>query len=180
MKYNQVICVPLLLLAIIISLFTTACHSQAPPTANAPAPTPPNGAVSATSPTNGNAAIAGAANTNTPTSTAPLAQGGSTENCGACWVQIFDDKNFKVTDDYHTICGPGAWPHLRNLPGAIKLNWSDEIESLKLGPGATVTVWTGEQYTGSSHTFSPGTERMTLKDLPGFSDTISSLEIKCQ
>jgi hypothetical protein len=100
--------------------------------------------------------------------------------CGSTWVQFFDDKGFDVTDDNHMICGPGKWPNLRNLTGATKINWGDEIESLKVGPGAIVTVWTGEHFTGASHTFSPGTERITLKDIPGFSDNISSLEIKGQ
>ena len=174
MKCNEVICARLFSLAVSIAMLT-ACQQASAPTTNAPV-TPPNGAVAPA----GNTAAAPADNSNAPTATAPVAQAGSTENCGACWVQVFDDKNFKATDDHHTICGPGAWPNLRNLPGAVKLNWGDEIESLKVGPGATVKVWVGEQFTGASHTFSPGAAVVTLKDLPGFSDTISSLEIKCQ
>lgn len=126
----------------------------------------------------------------TPTATAPPETNGVTASsqpaqparpdCGSTWVQFFDDKGFDVTDDNHMICGPGKWPNLRNLTGATKINWGDEIESLKVGPGAIVTVWTGEQFTGASHTFSPGTERFTLKDIPGFSDNISSIEIKSQ
>ena len=169
MKFNQVLGFRLLSLAICMSLLA-ACHSEAPQPSNTTPTTPPNDATAATATANGN----------TASPTAPVAQGGSPVNCGNCWVHIFDDKNFKATDDNHIICGPGAWPHLRNLPGAVKLNWGDEIESLRVAPGATVTVWTGEQFTGASQTFTPGTEKMTLKDLPGFSDGISSLEIKCQ
>ena len=179
MRFKQVSFLRFVSLAIGLSILT-ACTASAP-TTNAPSTTPPN---NATSQTNSNAAPsaetpnANTANANTQTSaTAPA---GATADCGNCWVHFYDDKNFKATDDNHKICGPGAWPNLRNLAGAVKLNWSDEIESLRVGPGATVTVWTGEQFTGTKHTFPPGTEKITLKDMPGFSDNISSLEIKCQ
>lgn len=174
MRFDQLNYMRFLSLAIGV-LFLSACQSNAPQSTNTPPSTPPNGA---TSQTNGNTASAAQANSNSPA--ASVAQGAATADCGTCWVHVFDDKNFKATDDNHKICGPGAWPHLRNLTGAAKLNWSDEIESLKVGPGATVVVWTGEQFTGTSHTFNPGTEKITLKDLPGLSDNISSLEIKCQ
>lgn len=137
---------------------------------------------------------ANSANTNAPTTTPiPTTPDAATANanqqptqaatkpdCGNCWVQVFDDKNFDVTDDHHLICGPGKWTHLRNLQGAAKLNWGDEIESLKIGAGATVIVWVGEQFTGMSQTFGPGTEHPNLKQIVGLGDQISSLEIKCQ
>jgi hypothetical protein len=157
--------------------FVVACGSNAinsnAPNSNTPGVTPAN-----------------SSNTNTPVTTTPDAgaananqqptQAAARPDCGTCWVQVFDDKNFKVTDDHHLICGPGKWPNLRNLPGAVKINWGDEIESLKVGPGATVIVWIGEQYTGMSQTFGPGTENPNLKQIPGLGDQISSLEIRCQ
>ena len=99
-------------------------------------------------------------------------------DCGDCWVHVFDDKGFDVTDDHQLICGPGKWPSLRHLAGATIIDWDDEIESLRVGPGAVVTVWTGEQFTGQSYTFPAGTEKIDLKDLLGFSENISSIEIK--
>jgi hypothetical protein len=94
-------------------------------------------------------------------------------------VRIYDDKNFKETDEHHLLCGPGKWPHLRNLPGTAKVEWGDEIESLKVGPAATVIVWAGEGYTGASQTYGPRTEKANLKGTPNLSDAISSLEIRC-
>jgi hypothetical protein len=43
-----------------------------------------------------------------------------------------------------------------------------------------VVVWTGENYTGASETFGPGTERPNFLNAPTFRNTISSIEIKCQ
>ena len=101
-------------------------------------------------------------------------------NCDNCWVHVFDDKGMDVTDDNFVICGSGKWPNLSNLRGATKLNWGDEIESIKVGPGVTVTVWTGENFTGTSHTFDAGTEIISLKQFVNLNDNISSIEIKCQ
>lgn len=39
---------------------------------------------------------------------------------------------------------------MRNLPGANKSDWGDEIDSLKVGPTATVTVWEDENFGDNS------------------------------
>jgi hypothetical protein len=109
-----------------------------------------------------------------------IAQSSAAADCGDCWAHFFDDRNFKLDDDNHKLCGPGKWPSLRNLPGAPKLNWSDEIESLRVGPSATVIVWTEENFTGISHSFEPGTSNASLKTIPNLSDNISSIEIRCR
>ncbi len=152
--------------------FVLACGSNATNT-NAPTVTPANSA-------NTNAPATNIPDANTANANQQPTQAAAKPDCGTCWVHVFDDKNFKVTDDNHMICGPGKWPNLRNLAGAVKINWGDEIESLKVGPGATVIVWIGEQYTGMSQTFGPGTEHPNLKQIAGLGDQISSLEIKCQ
>jgi hypothetical protein len=79
------------------------------------------------------------------------------------------------------ICGPGKWPNLRSLQGTAKLTWSNEVESLKVGPKATVIVWADENYTGTTMTYNPGSAIPSLKAVtPILSDNISSIEIKCQ
>jgi hypothetical protein len=180
MNLNSRILVPLVAL-VIIGSFILACGSHATDTmaptvtpANDPAASPSEATATATAPPETTPPAATAAGAN------PQPAQPASPDCGACWVHFFDDKGFDVTDDNHMICGPGKWSNLRNLAGGTKINWGDEIESLKVGPGAIVTVWTGEQFTGSSYTFRAGTERWTLKDLPGFSDNISSIEIKRQ
>ncbi len=163
-----------------------ACRSSAT-NANEPTVTPPNQPATDSANTNANAnetaamgANANIANANMANANQQAAQAGARPDCGNCWVHIFDDKNFDATDDNHLICGPGKWPNLRNLPGAAKINWGDEIESLRVGPGATVIVWVGEQYTGASQTFGPGAQNANLKLIPALSDNISSIEIRCQ
>ena len=161
-----------------------ACRSSAT-NANEPTVTPPNQPATASSNANASeqaamAANANITNANVANANQQTAQAGARPDCGTCWVHIFDDKNFDATDDNHIICGPGKWPNLRNLPGAAKINWGDEIESLRVGPGATVIVWVGEQYTGASQTFGPGAANANLKLIPALSDNISSIEIRCQ
>lgn len=175
MNFNRRILIPLAAL-VVIAAAILASGSHATDTTH-PTVTPANDQT-ATSPET--VAVATAPQEPSAATVNPPPAQPAKPGCDACWVQIFDDKGFDVTDDNHMICGPGKYPNLRHLNGAAKINWGDEIESLKVGPGAVVTVWTGEQFTGASHTFSPGTEKMTLKDLPGFSDGISSMEIKHQ
>lgn len=165
----------MVVLALSFSL-VVACRSNAPQS-DEPTVTPPNSANTNTPTTTPTTTTTDASNANV--SQTP-AQAGAKPDCGNCWVRVFDDKNFDATDDNHMICGPGKWPNLRNLPGAAKVNWGDEIESLKVGAGATVIVWVGEQFTGMSQTFGPGTEHPNLKQIVGLGDQISSLEIRCQ
>jgi len=151
-----------------------ACRSNSTATnsSNSTSVTPPNAASEAANQANVNAP---AGNVN-----APAAVAGPSPGCGDCWVHVFDDKALATDDDNHIICGPGKWATLRSLPGASKLNWGDEIESLRVGPSATVVVWLGEQFSGVSQSFGPGTEKITLKGTPDLSDDISSIEIRCQ
>lgn len=176
MKSHSLMVLQIAALALGISAIA-ACQSSAP-NANEPAVTPSNEPAATSS------------NANVPTSSAPpaTAQNANQQatpvgaaNCPDCWVHVFDDKNFDATDDNQMICGPGKWPNLRNLSGAVKINWGDEIESLRVGPRATVIVWADENYTGISQTFNAVAAIPSLKITnPNLSDRISSIEIKCQ
>lgn len=173
MRANRLLFVRFVAVGLSLSILL-ACrgNSTATNSTNTATVTPPNAASPA----------ADQANSNTPAgnTNAPVAAATPSPGCGDCWVHIFDDKQMDVTDDNHIICGPGKWANLRNLPGAIKLNWGDEIESLKVGPKAAVIVWVGEQFSGITQTFGPGTQQITLKGNPDLSDEISSIEIRCQ
>lgn len=153
-----------------------ACGSDATNT-NQPTVTPANDTASSS---NANLQTPSTPTTTTANTNQPAAPVG-TANCGDCWVHVFDDKNFDVTDDNHMICGPGKWASLRNLSGAVKVIWGDEIESLKTGPKATVIVWGDENFAGITQTYGPGSAIPSLKaSTPGLSDNISSIEIRCQ
>jgi hypothetical protein len=95
-----------------------------------------------------------------------------------CWVHIWEDENFEDNND--RIFGPGRWNNMRNLPGANKSDWGDEIDSLKVGPAATVTVWEDENFGDNSQTYGPGTEKTNLRGNPDMGDQIDSMEIKCR
>lgn len=176
MKSHSLLFLRIAALALGISTIV-ACGSDAP-NANQPTVTPSNEPAATSS--NANQQTASAPTATTANANQPAAPVG-TANCGDCWVHVFDDKNFDATDDNHMICGPGKWPNLRDLSGAVKINWGDEIESLRVGPRATVIVWADENYTGISQTFNPGTAIPSLKITnPNLSDNISSIEIRCQ
>jgi hypothetical protein len=104
--------------------------------------------------------------------------GQSTKDNNPCWVHIWEDENFE--DDNDVIFGPGRWNNMRNLPGANKSDWGDEIDSLKVGPAATVTVWEDENFGDNSQTYGPGAEKTNLRGNPDMGDTIDSMEIKCR
>ena len=153
-----------------------ACRASAP-TTNQTSVTPPNQPAASASNSNEQAASAPGA---TAANANQAAAAPGTAACPDCWVHVFDDKNFDVTDDNHMICGPGKWANLRNLAGAIKPSWGDEIESLRVGPRATVMVWAAENYTGTPLTLNPGSAIPSLKATnPTLSDNISSIEIRC-
>jgi hypothetical protein len=124
-----------------------------------------------------------AANTNTQSATptvtsTPTTTASAEKAVSRCYVQIFEDENYQDSSD--VIYGPGRWNNMRGLPGANKGDWGDQIDSLKVGPGATVTVWEDENFSDNSQTYSPGTERTNLRGNPDMGDQIDSMEIKCQ
>ena len=173
MKSNSVLFFRTAVMALGVSVIV-ACRASAP-NANQPTVTPPNASGSSS---NANQQAPGA---QTTANANQQAASGAPGNCGDCWVHVFDDKNYDTTDDNHMICGPGKWPNMRNLAGATKIIWGDQIESLKIGPRATVIVWANENYTGESVTFNSGSAIPSLKATnPTLSDNISSIEIKCQ
>jgi hypothetical protein len=125
-----------------------------------------------------NAPSPSATATSQPTATAtPLSTTAAAAD-NPCYVHVWEDENF--TDDNDVIYGPGRWNNMRNLPGANKGDWGDEIDSLKVGPRATVTVWEDENFGDNSQTYGPGTEKTNLRGNPDMGDTIDSLEIRCQ
>jgi hypothetical protein len=117
------------------------------------------------------------ASTNAPLPTASAAAA-TTNPANPCWVHIWEDENYGDNNDI--IFGPGRWNNMRNLPGANKNDWGDEIDSLKVGPTATVTVWEDENFGDNSQTYGPGTEKTNLRGNPDMGDQIDSMEIKCR
>lgn len=91
---------------------------------------------------------------------------------GDCYVELFDADNFDASDDHVKLTEPGRYSTLKNLPGADQ-DWTDEADSIKVGPGATVTIWAEPDFKGSSQRLEPGSEHPHVDDEP------SSLELTC-
>jgi hypothetical protein len=95
-----------------------------------------------------------------------------------CWVQIFEDENYQDSSDI--VAGPGSWTNLRKLPGASKEDWGDEIDSVKVGPHATLELWEDEDFNDNHVVFGPGTEKTNLRGDPDMGDQADSMRITCQ
>lgn len=139
---------PLLLGALALS----ACASPQPPSGQSD----PNGS---------------AAPVSTGTSpSSPSAPGGDAAGDG-CWVHLYDSDDFKEDDDNFRLTEPGKYADLAHLPGA-NADWTDEADSIRVGPQATVTVWSETDFAGTAQTLEPGSEHPNL-------DEASSLEMTC-
>lgn len=113
----------------------------------------------------------------TPATSTPVATG-SPAGGPDCWVHIWEDENFQ--DDNDRIMGPGKWNNMRNLPGANKSDWGDEIDSIEMGPRASGVFWEDEGFADNSIRLGPGEKRTNLRGSPDLGDTIDSMEITCR
>ena len=98
----------------------------------------------------------------TDATTSPDPAGSATAVDG-CFVHLFEDEDFDESDDHFILTEPGEYPSIENLPGA-PAGWDDEAESIKVGPGATVTIYEDEDFRGRSMELQPGTEIADLED----------------
>lgn len=103
-------------------------------------------------------------------STESSAPGGQSSGDG-CWVHLFDSDDFQESDDHFLLTEAGKYDNLAQLPGASK-DWTDEADSIKVGPNATVTVWPRTNFAGTKQILEPGSEHPSV-------DEPSSLEMAC-
>lgn len=89
-----------------------------------------------------------------------------------CWVHLFEEDDFDETDDNYRLTEPGRYADLNNLAGAAD-DWTDEAESIRVGPEATVTFWSETEFRGQPTELGPGSERADLDEEP------ESLELTC-
>jgi hypothetical protein len=89
-----------------------------------------------------------------------------------CYMRVFDTPDYRGANEY--INGPAKLDRLSSLPGGQ--SWQKRIRSARVGPAASVTVWTGERFAGQRWMMAEGSYSM----LPGtFDKSISSMEIHC-
>lgn len=117
---------------------------------------------------------------------------------GDCWVDLFDKPAFAGA--HLRLDGPAEFPTLRELGNS---NWSNRIESLKVGPKAEVVAFKSENFVethrgpvahpdalkgadaaeiAASHdleiSFGPGKQQHHLGEMK-FHKNINSLKIRC-
>lgn len=92
-----------------------------------------------------------------------------------CWVDVFDDTKFDADDPHVRVQGPMELTSLKNLQGR---NWNNEIQSLIVGPDATVRAYEDKDFKGTEVAFAPGQRVTDLSNL-NMSDDIESMKIAC-
>ncbi len=92
-----------------------------------------------------------------------------------CWAELFEDTDFDVDDPHVRVAGPFQSATLEDVAGQ---NWNNEIESLTVGPNATVYAYKDRDFSGTEIVFVPNQRVGDLAEL-NMSDDIESLKIKC-
>lgn len=67
-----------------------------------------------------------------------------------CWLDIFEDTGFDVDDPHIKLNGPFQSATLEDLAG---MNWNNEIQSLIVGPSATVYAFKDRDLSGTEVAF---------------------------
>ncbi|HKN88139.1 MAG TPA: hypothetical protein VJV04_14850 [Nitrospiraceae bacterium] len=94
----------------------------------------------------------------------------------ACWIEIFEDDNYDKDDPRLQIQGPAEFATLKDLKGR---NWNDDIESIIVGPGATVKAYKNKDFKGTEVAF---TSNQRIPDLGklDMANEIESMKVMCQ
>jgi hypothetical protein len=93
-----------------------------------------------------------------------------------CWIEIFEDDNYDTDDPHVKIQGPKEIATLKNLEGK---DWANDIESIIVGPTASVHAFEDRDFKGTEITFAPDQRVPNLGKLDMAND-IESLKISCQ
>ena len=70
----------------------------------------------------------------------------------SCWVEIYEDNDFDQDDPHAVIQGPAEFASLKGVGGR---DWSDDIESVIVGPNATVKAYSDKDFKGTELAFTP-------------------------
>lgn len=93
----------------------------------------------------------------------------------ACWVEIYEDDNYDKDDPHIQLQGPAEFASLKDLQGR---NWSNDIESLIVGPGATVKAYKDKDFKGTEISFTSNQRVPDLGKLD-MANEIESMRISC-
>jgi hypothetical protein len=92
-----------------------------------------------------------------------------------CWVEVYEDDNYDKDDPHLQIQGPAEFASLKDLKGR---NWNNDIESLIVGPSATVKAYKDKDFKGTEIAFTSNQRVPDLGKLD-MSDDIESMKLSC-
>lgn len=92
-----------------------------------------------------------------------------------CWVEIYEDDNYDKDDPHLMIQGPAEFATLKDLKGR---NWNDDIESVIVGPNATVKAYKDKDFKGTEIAFTSNQRVPNLGKLD-MSNEIESMRVSC-
>ena len=95
-----------------------------------------------------------------------------------CWVKLYVHEDLDALAANDTIMGPGEWPTMLNMPNAARLDWSDSVNSLQMGPKARGYFWEDANFLDDMIEFGPG-RAINRLDEYNFGDEIDSMKIEC-
>ena len=93
-----------------------------------------------------------------------------------CWVEVFDDSKYDAKSAHTKLQGPKEYNTLKDLNGK---DWNNDIESLIVGPGATVRAYKDRDFQGQEIAFTSGQRVPELSKL-SMSNEIESMKIICE
>ena len=93
-----------------------------------------------------------------------------------CWIEVFDDTKYDAKDPHLILQGPNEYTTLNDLQGK---DWNNEIESVIVGPGATVRAYKERDFKGQEIVFASGQRIPKLSNL-SMSNDIESMKIACE
>jgi hypothetical protein len=93
-----------------------------------------------------------------------------------CWIEVFDDTKYDDKDPHLTLQGPKDYATLKDLQGK---DWNNDIESVIVGPGATVRAYNERDFKGTEIVFASGQRIPKLSKLD-MSNDIESMKIACE
>ena len=93
-----------------------------------------------------------------------------------CWIEVFDDTKYDDNNPHLLLQGPKEYATLKDLQGK---DWSNDIESVIVGPGATVRAYKERDFKGPEFVFASGQHIPKLSKLD-MSNEIESMKIACE
>jgi hypothetical protein len=94
---------------------------------------------------------------------------------GGCWARVYSGTNY--SGDTLTLTGPLS---LADMTGPYGLNWDDKVDSIELGPKASLTVFDNEQFKDQVAQFKPGQKVPNITKALGFFDEFASIRLNCR